>query len=230
MKYLFFTLSLLYFNTLVFSQPCKQATMLEPGLKWEVTDYNKRGKAQGKNHFEILEAGQQEDGYFWKISLEVFDKKGNSLTTSTTEIRCKDGVLNMSMEQFTSPETYEGLEDMDVEVDASEIQYPTKAQVGTTLPDARVTVKAGSGGMTLMNIETIVEDRKIVEEENIETEVGNFDCVVLEQKTTVKNKILTIESTGKEWFLPGFGVIRSESYNKRGKLTGYTEITSLERP
>ncbi|MGM0480231.1 MAG: hypothetical protein ACQERC_13500 [Bacteroidota bacterium] len=230
MKYLLVLCAVLFLSSSAWTQPCEQTTMLEPGLKWEVTDFNKRGKAQGKNRYEILETGQKEGGYSWKIALEIFDKKGNLLSESTTNIRCEDGVLNMSMEQFTSPGSYEGLEDMDVEVDASEIQYPTNAKVGTTLPDANVTVKAGSGGMTIVNIETLVEDRKIVAQENIETEVGDFDCVVLEQKTTVKNKILNIESSGKEWYLPGFGVVRSESYNKRDKLTGYREITSLERP
>ncbi len=32
-----------------------------------------------------------------------------------------------------------------------------------------------------------------------------------------------------EWFVPGFGVVKTESYNKKGKLMGSTLLTSIKK-
>ena len=41
--------------------------------------------------------------------------------------------------------------------------------------------------------------------------------------------IMNIEGSSKEWYAEGVGVVRSESYNKNGKLTGYSELTKFEK-
>jgi len=32
-----------------------------------------------------------------------------------------------------------------------------------------------------------------------------------------------------EWFAPGFGVVKSETYARNGKLLGSTQLTSLKK-
>ena len=33
-----------------------------------------------------------------------------------------------------------------------------------------------------------------------------------------------------DWIAPGIGSVKTETYNKRGNLMGYTELTRLEKP
>jgi hypothetical protein len=37
------------------------------------------------------------------------------------------------------------------------------------------------------------------------------------------------EASSKEWYAEGVGLVKSEIYNKKGKLMGYSELTSFEK-
>lgn len=211
------------------TQKCVTTELLKEGTKWETTNYNKKDKVEGVTKYEVLSADVSGDVYTWKLKMQMTDKKGESISEATTEIVCEDGVFKMDMEQFTSPATMQSVKEMDVEIDASDIEYPTDYTVSSNLPDASIIIKASMSGMTVMNIETYVTDRKIENKETIETEAGSFECLKMSQTTEVKSKILNMKTTSKEWFLPGFGVVRSESYDKKGNLTGYTELTSFTK-
>lgn len=230
MRYLLTFLFAFGFVFISLTQECGTNELLKKGTKWETTNFNKKGKAQGINKYEVLSADMSGNVYSWKLKMIMTDKKGKTYSEATTEIICEDGVFKMDMEQFTSPETMQSVEDMDVEIDATDIEYPSEYKENTTLPDASIKIKAGTSGMTIITIETIISDRKVEELETIETEAGSFECLKMSQTTEVKNKIINVKTKSKEWFLPGFGVVRSESYNKKGKLTGYMELTSLTQP
>ena len=55
---------------------------------------------------------------------------------------------------------------------------------------------------------------------------GTFDCIQLSQKVALKMGI-NIEAYSKEWYAEDIGMVRSESYTKNGKLTGYSLLTKL---
>jgi hypothetical protein len=212
------------------TQECVTTELLKEGTKWETTNYNKKDKIEGKTKYEVLSAGVSADKYTWELKIILADKKGEVFSEAVSEIYCENGVFTMNMEQFVSPATMQSVEEMEVEIDASDIEYPTGYEENTSLPDASIKIKAGMSGMTIMDIETLITNRKIEGTETIETEAGSFKCLKLTQTTEVKSKMINLETTSKEWFLPGFGVIRSESYDKKGNLSGYTVLTSLTKP
>lgn len=212
------------------TQECITTELLQTGTKWETTNYNKKDKVEGKTKYEVLSADISGDTYSWELKMIMTDKKGEVFSETVSEISCENGVFKMSMDQFISPATMQSMEEMEVEIDATDIEYPTDYDENTTLPDASVIIKAGMNGMTVMTMETYITDRKIENKETIETDAGSFECLKMSQTTEVKNKLLNMKTTSKEWFLPGFGVVRSESYDKKGKLTGYTVLTSLTKP
>ena len=39
--------------------------------------------------------------------------------------------------------------------------------------------------------------------------------------------IVKIEGSSTEWYSEGIGMVRSESFNAKGKLTGYSVLTKL---
>lgn len=229
MKLLF---SILFTFTLVLSvsaQQCDALSMIQEGSKWELTSYNKRDKVTGSTYYHITSVSSEGDAVVWTLDMEMKDDDGEVYSTSQTEIRCEAGVFKMSMEQFMSHDQMASMNEMDVEVDASELEYPTKPKVGEELPDAKMTITAGMNGMTMMTMITEIKDRKITSEETIETPAGTFDCLVLEQTTTIGSKLIDKDYPTKDWYLPGFGVVRSETYKSNGKLNSYTELTMYEQ-
>ncbi|PHR46366.1 MAG: hypothetical protein COA32_10955 [Fluviicola sp.] len=211
------------------SQDCNSLTMIQEGSKWELTNYNKKDKVQGSTVYHVTKVASQGDGVKWTIEMDMKDDKGEVYSESTTDISCEAGVFKMSMENFMNNEQMQGLQDMDVEVDASNIEYPTEPKIGETLPDASINIKVSTNGMTMMNMTTTITDRKVEKKETIETPAGSFDCLIVTQKTTIANKLLNKEYPSKDWYVPGFGVVRSESYKSNGKLMGYSLLTMYQK-
>jgi hypothetical protein len=40
--------------------------------------------------------------------------------------------------------------------------------------------------------------------------------------------MVRMKNNSKEWYAENVGMVRSETYNKRGKLMGYSELTKME--
>ncbi|MEX2483555.1 MAG: hypothetical protein WED10_03305 [Brumimicrobium sp.] len=230
MKTITLLFTLIFFGSFGIGQDCSPVQMLTEGTVWETTNYNKKDKIQGTNSYEVLSMNKADDKVIWELKMIMKDKKGELITESVTEVSCEDGIFKMDMKQFSSPETMDAMKDMDVTIDATEVQYPTSLEAGQTLPDAEMTVEASSSGMKVMTIKTQITDRKVEDLESIETPAGSYKCFVMSQNTNVKNSIVDVTTKSKEWFFPGFGVVRSESYDKKGNLSGYTVLTSIKKP
>jgi len=116
---------------------------------------------------------------------------------------------------------------MEVEVDATNLEIPSHLEPGMKLNDGIITIKASTGGMTLMTLQTRVFDRIVESRETITTEAGTFDCYKVTQMIEIKT-LGKFVVKGIEWIAENIGTVRSESYNKKGKLSGYSVLTSLK--
>lgn len=203
--------------------------MIQEGSKWELTNYDKKDKVQGSTYYHVKKVTAEGESVIWMLEMELKDDKGEIYSTSETEIVCEAGVFKMSMEQFMNSEQMQSMQSMDVEIDASDIEYPTAPKVGEVLPDASIAIKASTNGITTMNIQTKIVDRKIESEEEITTPAGTFNCLLITQTTNTKFGFIDKNFPSKDWYLPGFGVVRTETYKENGKLIGYSLLTMFEQ-
>ncbi len=165
-----------------------------------------------------------------KIQAVSYDKKDKEIFTNTFEAYCKDGKFELDMAFKLNGEAMKAYKNMDVDMDASEFEIPSMdAAVGTTLEEGTITVKVGSGGMGMFKMTIDIVDRKVEAKEDRTTPAGTFNCLVLSQTTRTK-MVMKVESTSKEWYAENVGMVRSETYNKKGKLMGYSELTALSTP
>jgi hypothetical protein len=71
-----------------------------------------------------------------------------------------------------------------------------------------------------------VYDRKVEAVEDVTTPAGTFSCYKLSY--TVESKTMfTIIAKSTDWIAKRVGVVRSESFDKNGKLTGYMVLKSM---
>ena len=125
-------------------------------------------------------------------------------------------------------EAMEAYQEMDVDVDASDFEIPSMdVSAGTALKDGSLIVSIGEGSTTLFKMTVLITDRKVEANEERTTPAGTFQCLVLTQKISTK-MMIKVEGASKEWYAEEIGMVRSESYNKKGKLQGYSELTKLE--
>ena len=207
---------------------CNPYMPAEEGNTWGITAYSPKGKTDGIIRYELLEKEVSGDDVTFRIRTKSFDKNDEEVYVSDFEAYCKDGEFSFDMAFMMDGAAMAGYQNMDVNVDAGDYPLPDlEAAAGTTLPDGTLKVNIATGGPINMNMTVDVTDRTIEGRESITTPAGTFDCVVLSQ--TVKTKfVMKVEASSKDWYAPGVGLVRSESYNRKGKLTGYSELTALE--
>lgn len=95
--------------------------------------------------------------------------------------------------------------------------------VGDTFPDYNIVMNL-AGLKTTSN----VTGQKIVAEETLEIDGRSIECVVVEQTTSTK--VLGMNQSGKQktWYGKGYGSVKMETYNAKGKLVSGNILTGIE--
>lgn len=118
---------------------------------------------------------------------------------------------------------------MDVTIEADNLTYPSVLKVGEKLDDGQLVMKVKTDGMTIATITLTVHNRKVEAKESITTDAGTFSCYKISYDITNKVGFITTNLSVIEWMAHGVGLVKSETYNRRGRLTGYSKLTSLNR-
>jgi ribosomal protein L11 len=117
---------------------------------------------------------------------------------------------------------------MEIKVDSKDMMYPTGLAAGQTLPDASITISAGSGGVNLMNMVVNITNRKVAGNESVTVPAGTFDCFKITYDVETKF-MFKISSTVTEYVSYGVGNVKTETYDKKGKLMGTSLLTEISK-
>ena len=191
--------------------PVNEGTML--GYK----TYNDKGKLTGSNKQTILSKTISAKGVDYAVRSEASDGKDKLLSDGTLTMRCEDGKFFMDMKSLMDPAAMGDMKDMQMEISGVDMEIPSSMAVGQTLPDASVNISFSTNGMVLMRMYVKITNRKVVAQESVTVPAGTFDCLKitydLESKAMIK-----ITGSATQWMAVGPGLVKSESYDKKGNL------------
>ncbi|MEP5339239.1 MAG: hypothetical protein ABJL44_07375 [Algibacter sp.] len=214
----------LFISTSVIGQnACKAYYPFEEGAKFEITSFNKKGKKESIVNYEVTKI----DNNVATIKTIVFDEKGKEITTTSYQITCDGHSISIDFKSMMNSEMFKQYKDMDMEITGNNIELPNDLQVGQSLKDANLNMALDMGGMK-MNMTMDMINRTVNSKESVTTPAGTFDCYALSYTTEMKMG-MKMTFNFKEWIAKGVGVVRSETYSKNGKLTGYSELTSFTK-
>lgn len=219
---------LFLFTALLQGQDCQDFFPQKEGVVLKYVNYDKKDKVTGSSEMSFKEKKQKEDFTSVVFSSVYRDKKGEAQYENEVEVDCKDGILYFSSSKFLDPSTMSAYESMEVEVDASHMEMPLNAVAGTELQDGSVTAVVSNSGMKLITISVKVFNRKIEAIESIDTPAGSFECIKNSYDALSETGFVKVNLSAIEWYCPDVGTIRSESYNKNGKLMSYTVLESIK--
>ena len=202
---------------------CKAYYPFEEGVKFEITNYSKKGKKEGFVNYEVTSI----DNNVATIKTIIFDDKGKEITTTSYQIMCEGNTISIDFKSMMNPDMFKQYKDMDMDITGTNVELPNDLQVGQSLKDANMNMAIDMGGMK-MNMSIDMLNRKVDKKESITTPAGTFDCFALSYDSEMKMG-MKITFKIKEWIAEGVGVVKSESYNKNGKLMGYSELTSFKK-
>ena len=230
MKYIICSLLLLALNLTSLSQEECGGFLSTEGTKWEITNYSAKGKVEGITSYEISSKNSITDGYEYIIKFSSTDAKGKNEYNDEMKAYCINGVFSFDMKSKINSQQMQGFENMEMTIEADKLEMPkSNTAAGTSLKDAKISMKAVTNGITVFNMLIKITDRKVESEETKEVPAGSYECLVITQKSTTKVAFKNTESTSKDWYNSSVGVVRSEQYDKNGKLIGYSELTSFTK-
>lgn len=208
------------------AQDCKIYHDYSEGTSVKMVHYDKKDKITGYTVSTVKEKKQIPGG----VSLLFHQKYDNTEDyTFETEfdVRCENGNVLVDMEKMLDPTTMTAYEDMEFEVTADDLSIPKNAAPGDRLNDGSVTVAVNTGSPVNITIAVSLSGRKVESREKVETPAGTFDCLKITYDMLTQVGFLKIRSAAAEYYNREHGVVRSESFNKSGKLTGYSVIEEI---
>jgi len=218
----------LFAGSVLKGQNCDDFFPQKEGLVLHYVNYDKKDKVTGSSEMSFKEK-KQEDSFTSIVFMSKYsDKKGEPIFENEVEVDCKDGILYFSSSKFLDPASMSAYESMEVEVDANHMELPLNGKAGTELQDGSVTAVVSNSGMKIITISVKVFNRKIESRETIDTPAGTFDCIKSSYDALSEIGFVKMNISAIEWYCPDVGTIRSESYNKNGKLTSYMVLESLD--
>ncbi len=222
-------LFLFIFSTLLNAQECPMYFPDEIGTVREMKSYDRRDRLTSISRQEIIDKTVSGNDVRVTVRTTSYDDDENEILTGDLEIICKDGVFRFDLRDFLDPNTIAAYEDMGIEITADNLLYPANMSPGDQLPDGELQMVVKSGQATLLTLVLTISNRTIEGIEDITTDAGTFSTYKISYDLTTKAGFITTSSSAIEWIADGVGFVRTETYNRRGRLTGYSVLTELRK-
>ncbi|MBK7212061.1 MAG: hypothetical protein IPH88_01930 [Bacteroidales bacterium] len=213
-------------STTVFSQDCGYY----PVKKGAIMGYQSldgKGKLTGTSRITITDVQQSPSSAVYNVKSEYWDDKNKPQQSRDYTMKCNSGEFSIDMQSLIDPKSMEGFKDMEVTFSGTDMVFPSSLSVGQVLPDANITMAAATGGMVIMKMTIMITNRKVESIETITVPAGTFECykITYDLETKMGLKIIT---TAVQWMNKGAGAVKSESYDKKGKLLGSTVLNEFK--
>lgn len=208
----------------IFSQICEEISPYKEGLSLEYTQYNKKGKVKSiENH--LVTSVENIEGNL-NIHLKSIED-GKSDEIKEYVLKCNNGDFYIDMANYASLQEQSNGDSFQIKATGSFLEFPNTMQEGANLEDGDIELSIGNdnsfGKLVTMN----VLNRKVLEVGSINVKAGAFEGYKVSFDYVFNLGILKFRGSGIEWYVKGIGIVKSESYSKKGKLKSSRELTKI---
>lgn len=159
---------------------------------------------------------------------ESLDPKEKPVFKEEVTIHQKGDKIYFDMSNFINKAAFQqnGQIPPEIEIKGNELQIPLNPQPGDVLPDANVEM-ALKMGFVNMKMMAELTNRKVESVEDVTVSAGTFNayrfsCDVSSSAMGIKSK-----SKNVDWYAKGIGTIKTENFDKNGKLQSRTELIQV---
>jgi hypothetical protein len=223
---------LLFTSTIsLHAQDCKNYYCMTNNAEVQMTMYDKNSAKSGTMTWKISEVKKDGTAFSSSIVSTLSDEKGAEIAKGNGMYKCDGGKLMADMRMSLLQDQAKQLK-MDASIDNSYIEYPVAMKEGMQLPDGLLSMDMNNNGM-MSNMNFEVKNRMVVGKEKITTEAGSWDAYKITYDAVMKIKMagigIPMNMKTTEWFVPNFGIVKTETFNKKGKLMGSSLLTKLKK-
>ena len=202
---------------------CSKYYPFEEDTKFQLTSFDNKDKTTGVMDYLVKESS----GNKATLAFEMHDDKGKLITASEYYMTCENDGISIDFKSLLAPGILEQYEDMEVDISGTNLILPNSLSSGQTLPDSNMLMNVK---MTPINMKMTVNitNRKVEGMEEITTPAGTFECYVLSYDQESKMGI-KVRGSAKQWLAKDVGMVKQETYNKKGKIIGKSLLTKFEK-
>lgn len=232
MKALFFSLLL---TAVTWSTSMAQSCMgmtFKPGMRFELSQFNAKDKPIGKISYQVNDVHKEGASTVMDIVAQVEDEKGKQRPPYTIHYTCTGNELIADMSGMMQAMQNSGMRDTEMKLKTNKLVYPGKLSVGQKLSDGQMEVDMNTNGNTMMTMNMVMANRQVESQAPLTTPAGTFDAYKISSDMNIENRVMgmPIRSTMHVVSYRADNQlfdIKSETYNKGGKLMGYSLLTKV---
>jgi len=216
------------FTLTAIAQNCNNPLFLKEGNALVYNSYNKKGRAINQTTHTTKFIDIQNDWREATIDAEVISASNDNTFITEYQASCENGLISIEMARFFNGATLlkYNQDDFVISMDGDILEFPSELKEGSSLNDGSFSVEVANQTATLIKITFEIMNRKVANKETITTKAGTFNCQKIIYNYRTKAGTI-VQGTVSEWYTENRILIRSESYNRKGKLQGYTELIEI---
>ncbi|BBE18213.1 hypothetical protein AQPE_2374 [Aquipluma nitroreducens] len=190
--------------------------------------FDKKDKLSGMMKYTIEKVNISGNNIDFTYLCESLDNKEKLVFKEEITVHQKGDVMYIDMGNFLNKAAFqqEGTIPATVEVKGNNMEIPLNPSPGQTLPDANIEM-AMKMGFVNMKMSAAVTNRKVEDIEDISVSGGTFKCYKFSGNVNTVAMGIKVQAKTVEWFAKGIGTVKTESYDKKGELTGRTELVEI---
>ncbi|RMD74403.1 MAG: hypothetical protein D6818_03280 [Bacteroidetes bacterium] len=214
------------------AQDCFGYVLSEEGARATYAMQDHKGKPNGEMTWTVEDITATDEGWLITLGMSFKDKKGETLDApvASQRILCTGSDVRMDIDVGALAEAFADNPEVEITMEGDKMVLPNELKENMTLPDAQMTTIVKMSGMTLVNATVRLTDRTVLGKEQVTTPAGTFDCFKITQTTETKAGLAGTRRTATvSWVAKGIGMVKSEDYDHRGRLTSKSELIELVR-
>lgn len=160
--------------------------------------------------------------------IESMDSKEKMVFKEEITIHKKGDILYFDMNNFINKSAFQrdGEIPAEIQISGNNMEIPSNPKPGDILPDASVEMSLKMGIMN-MKMAAQVTNRKVESIEDITVKAGTFKGYKFSSEVNSSIMGIKVKSQNIDWYAKGVGVIKTESFDKNGKLQTHTELVAI---
>ncbi len=190
------------------------------GVSITTASKDAKGKVLSHNKTTVVDVSYKDSRNFSvETSTELYDEDMELLGSAPmiSKAAVEDGIVTFD------PESMVGQLSEGMEISGDFFFVPDNIDVGDVLMDYTTVIAIGP-----VKTSTEVTDVRVTGRETLKIGSHSIDCYIIESKVMSKAIGMKTEMVQKAWYGRGVGQVKTETYNKNGKLQSITEIVEIE--
>ncbi len=202
----------------------------KPGTKLTYHSLDKKGKLTGKTRYIVKDVSGSGDHFQITYQIESLDDKDNQVFIDEVTVKQEGDKMYFDMSNFLNKAAFQqnGEIPATVEITGNNMEIPLIPIPGSPLPDANVTMAMKMGFMSL-KMSVNVTNRKVEALEDITVKGGTFNAFKLSGDVSGTILGIKVNTKGIDWYAYGIGLVKTESYDKKGNLESVLELVEIEK-